>query len=226
MDPFLVLGNTIVEQATRRPFVVGAGGSGFGGSSGFDSSFLINAAAELAQRGVNQYESSEQDKKTQAATIVQLNKAIAADAQWAGAEAMLDLANQSKDPSRVAPAQALQMAAMSSAMSVGAGLSGDAASKRAASAQDAANKAAQEALASPKDSLKQATMRGWQKVMASAISSGAMVPGAHGGPGKFGGAGGGNWLTAKFGPMPVWGWGLTAVGVVVVGTLVVKSLRR
>ncbi len=226
MDPFEVLGEQIVGEATGRSFV-GASGSGFGQSGGFDSSFLINAASELAQRGVNEYQSNEASNKSKSEVAAQLNKALAADANWASAEAMLELANQSHDPSRVAPAQALQMSAMNAAMSAGAGLPPDAVGKRVAAAQDAANKAAQDSLANPKDSLKAATMRGWQKVVSAAASSGGAAGAAAlaKGGGKFGG-GGGNWLTAKFGPMPVWGWGLTTIGVVVGGVLLVKALRR
>lgn len=222
MDPYSVLGDVIVKEATTGgPFVVGAGGFGGGG---FDSSFLINAAAELAQRGVNTYETGEAEKKSSAATAAQLTKAISADANWASAEAMLDLANQGRDVARIAPAQALQSAAMSNAMSVGSGLPADAAAKRAAAAQEAANKAAQDALSNSKDTLKQATSRAWQKV-AQAVASGG---GSSGGPlAHFGGkGGGGNWLTKQFGPMKTWQWGLTGVGVVVGAIVVVKLLRR
>jgi hypothetical protein len=154
----------------------------------------------------------------------ELTKAISADANWASAEAMLDLANQGRDVARIAPAQALQSAAMSNAMSVGSGLPADAAAKRAAAAQEAANKAAQDALSNSKDTLKQATSRAWQKV-AQAVASGG---GSSGGPlAHFGGkGGGGNWLTKQFGPMKTWQWGLTGVGVVVGAIVVVKLLRR
>src|SRR5262245_20502853 len=100
MDAFEVLGQTIVKQATGGVLVVGDAPK----SGGFDSSFLISAASELAQRGVDQYQSSEADKKTKADQAVQVTKAIAADANWASAEATLDIANQSHDASRIAPA--------------------------------------------------------------------------------------------------------------------------
>lgn len=221
MDPFEILGQTIVNQATGRRVI---GDGGFGSGSGFDSSFLINAASELAQRGVNTYEDEQKKQKAQADAQAQLAKAITADANWASAEAMLDLANQAKDPSRIAPAQALQSSAASKAASVGVGLPTDAVAKRVAAAQDAANKAAQDALASPKDTLKQATMRAWQKVaaQAGALSAGPLAPSG----GTHGGGHHGNWLTKQWGPMPVWGWGLTAVGVVGVGALVVHLVRR
>lgn len=210
----------MLSQRALQEAGVSVCGDGFGD---FDPKFLIDTAAELSKRGVDTYQDDQKKQKDQAQVAMQLQKAIAADANWANAEAMLTLANESHNASQIAPAQALQSSAMSAAMSAGTGLPSDAVAKRVAAAQDAANKAAQDALANPSDALKQATMRGWQKVLAAAGSSGTSLSPSGGGRGHVGG---GNWLTKKWGPMPVWGWGVTTLGVVTAGVLVVKMLRK
>lgn len=197
---------------------------GDGPGAGFDSSFLINAASELAQRGVNTYQDDQKKKKSAAEVAVQLQKAISADATWASAEQMLDLAKGDKQ--RVAAAQLLQQQAMQAAAQVGMGLPADAAQKRVQAANDAAAKAAQAALVSPGDPVKQASMRAWQKVAAQVPSLSVALAPSGAGAMSFGGHGGGNILTKVVGGLPVWGWGAIGIGATTAIVVIVKALKK
>jgi len=219
-DNYEILGRQIVNE------LVGDAGK----PGAFDPSFLINAAAEITERGV-QYK-QDQDAASKAAKDVaaRTQRAITADAAWAGAEATLDLAQQSGNAQQIASAQALAQAAAASALASGVGLPQDAIDKRVAAAQDGAKKAAQDSLSAPSDAAKAAKMRAWQKVAISAASapatpspaSTAMVPA--GGGGHMRAAGGGeNIFTKSYGGVPGWGWALGGAGVL---TGLILLLRR
>jgi hypothetical protein len=204
-DAFEILGETIVAE------VAGAPASGFGG--GFDSSFLINAASEVAQRGVTTVEQKQAAERSAKDVAAQLQRAIAADAAWASAEQLLDLASQSRDPTRVAAATSLAQSTSAEASGASAGLTPEAVGKRVSAATAASKQAAQDSLAAPGDPAKAALVRAWQKVAARA-AVGPQVPGGFGGAGPgHGGALGGSFLGKMYGGVPVWGWGIGGVAI-------------
>lgn len=186
------------------------------GANGFDMSALASMAAELSQRGAAAYEQHEASQKDTAAQSAGLARAIAADAAWANAEAVLEIASKSGDANRIAAATALQAGASSEAMNAGAGLDAGSTSRRMAAASQASKNAASESLANPADATKAAMMRGWQKVASrsalSPLSGGAMRGGA-----------GGSFLTKVHAGIPMWGW---LAGGAFVATGLVLLLRR
>ncbi len=193
------------------------------GIGAFDWGSVINTAAEAANKGVQYDAQKKAEQKVASDSNVAAQKAITADAAWASAEQQLDLATQSHDMGRIAPAQALASQTMAAAMAAGAGLSADAQGKRVGAAQKAASAAAQAALSAPADAAKGALSRAWQKVTSGAIASG--------GTGtldlsKHGGGAGGNWLTSVHGGLPVWGWGIGGVTAVTLLALIIRALRR
>lgn len=217
-DPYLeILGDQILAEVSGDD----------GPSTGFNPDFLINAAAELTKRGVSEYQTREANEKTKKDSAAALARAIAADANWANAEALLDIATQSKDASRIAPAKALQQSAQQAARNAGASLSSDGQNQRISAAQSAADKAATEALGAPSDTLKQARMRAWQKVVTAAMVSNA--PASKGGdadiiPSKQHGSG--NFLMKAAGPLPVWGWGVVGLTALAGVGVLVKLIRK
>lgn len=226
VNEYEILGQQVIgemQQAEMRS-VVGAAMA-----DGFDFSSAIQAAAELSQKGVQAYQASQasdQAKKDQAGALA---RATTADASWASAEQMLDLARTSHDPARIAAAQALQASAQQGALAAGAGLISDTVAKRVAAAQDAAKKAAQDSLNNPNDAAKAALMRAWQKVAASAgivpsgSSGGLTLSDAHGGRG---GGGGPSFFTKHYAGIPGWGW-LVGGAVTVTGIgLLIRAMRK
>lgn len=196
---------------------------------GFDSTFLINAAGELAQRGVSTYEQKQAADKAKAQGTAQTSRAIAADGAWASAEQMLDLSRQSGDVQKIAAATAMAQSADAAADAAGNGLPADGVAKRVANAQAAMNQAAQASLSNPKDAPAAALMRAWQKVAARA---GVSSSGDAGGGGSSGGGAlshmglgsGPSFFTRSYAGVPVWGWGLG--GLAVVGGLTFLLMRR
>lgn len=193
----------------------------------FDWSSLISAASEAANTGVQYKASQDASAAANKTSAIALSKATAADANWANAEQQLDLATQSKDQSRIVPAQALQSQALQAALAAGAGLSAVDQGKRVIAAQGAAQTAATAALNSPGDTAKQSLSRAWQKVLATAINpaaAGAMTgPGGKGGKaGGKGGAAGASWFTTVHGGLPGYAW---LIGGAVTTTGLVLLLR-
>lgn len=215
MNAHEILGQQIVRDA-----ILGDAAAG-----GFDLSSLVSAAAELSQKGVATYEANQASDKTKKDQTAALAKASTADAAWASAEQMLDLANQSHDPTRVAAASALQQSAQSQALAAGATLTADSVAKRVAATHDAAAKAAQDSLSNPSDASKAALMRGWQKVAGSAGASGSASSAlalAHGGKGSSGPS----FFTKVHAGIPTWGW-MVGGAVTVTGlALLIRALRK
>lgn len=209
-DEMEILGAQVVRE------LVGADGGGL------DLNFALNAAGEVAQRGVNMYQQEEAKKKADAAAAAALTRALAADVAWADAEEMLDLVKKSGDAQRIAAAQSIAQAADAAAMQAGAGMPQSAIDKRVSAAQENATKAAREALS---DANKQSKMRAWQKVAARAGFGGmSMSPSGKGGLSRS--ASSGNFFTRQYGGVPVWGWGLGAAGVLTGTILLVRALRK
>ena len=196
------------------------------GASGWLSTAL-SAAGELGQKGL-QYQ---QSNKASADDKSKLDKSIQADIVWANAEAVLDLAQQSKDATKIAAAQALQGGAFSTAVTTAQGLTSGSASKRTAAAQAAATTAAQDALQNSTDLAKQAKMRAWQKVAAVAGAGGQATPADLAAAKKdekdekAKKGGGGNFLTAYYGGLPVYGWAIGGLTITTGLVLLVRSLR-
>lgn len=220
--------NGLMDEVLGDDAAAKSGGGGGGG--GFDWSMLIPATAEIAQKGIQTYQAKEQAGKQSAEDKAKLDKAIQADAAWANAEAVLDLANSAKDASKIAAAQTLQQSAYAQAMAAGAGLSPASAGKRTAADQQAASDAAQDALSNPKDLAKQAKMRAWQKVVAVASAAAQPTPADQAAAAKYSrehGGGGGSFLTKYHAGVPMWGWLVGGtVGVTGLGLLIRSLLKK
>jgi hypothetical protein len=141
-----ILGAKIVSELT---------GADPAPAGGLNAQFGINAAAELLTRGLATAEAKSAEKKSAAASEAATNKALSADVNWANAEVMLETANLSKDPQKIAAAQSLQMSAMAAAQSAGAGLTPDGAAKRIETANAMAKQAAEASLADSKNGASQ-----------------------------------------------------------------------
>lgn len=223
METFELLGEQIVKEVD--------GGEEIGA---FDPTFLVNAAAGLAQGGVAAAQAKQAEDKTNKDSAAALSKSMTADASWADAETQLDLAQQSKDQTRIAAAQSLQSSTMMAALQAGQAVTGDAVAKRVQAAQDAQKKAAQDSLSNPKDGAKAARMRAWQKVAAAVVSGAGPVAtqqaaamsaasDKHEHEGKGGSP---SFFTKQVAGLPVWGWG---VGLLTLGTgtfFLVRALRK
>jgi hypothetical protein len=194
--------------------LLGAAAASSGG--GFNWGTLVDAAAEAAKQGVTYAEQKKADDAAAKNASAAALKAIAADSAWASAEQTLDIARQSGDQGRIAPAQALQVQAMQAAQAAGAGLSADAQAKRADAAQKALRDASTAALNAPGDQVKQALSRAWQKVVTSTPAPSTGSSGDAGSALALSRHGGGeSWFTKKTAGLPtgVWVIGGGAVGV-------------
>ncbi len=192
----------------------------------FDASFLINAAAELADRGVSYEQQKSSSAKTAGDNDAKLQRAITADAAWAGALATLDIAQQGGDKQKVAAAQALANSAQATSASVGAGLPQELIDKRVQTAQAGANRAASESLAAPSDLAKTAKMSAWQRVAVAVATPQAMTSALVPNPNAFqyGGARPTeNFLTRSYGGVPGWGIGLVGAAAL---TGIIMIIRR
>lgn len=229
MESYELLGHQIVNELMGQAAPAAAAKPGT-----FDPTFLINAAAELAQGGANAYQSSQNADAARKAAATASQHAIASDIAWANAEQMLDIANQSKDPTKIAPAQALATSMQAASMAAGAGLSADAVAARVQAAQTAATNAASASVAAPSDIAKASMVRAWQKVASQVISgstSGAALTPAQAAANaaaisKLGGHGGSSFLTKMYGGVPLYGLVLGGMGILVGGVLLVKALRK
>jgi len=216
MSDYDVLGKQIVSELESAEIL----GASFGG---FDVASLFNAAGEIVNKGIDYKQSQDAAAKTKADQGTALAKAIAADAAWANAEQVLDIANQSKDANRIAAAQALQQSDSSEAMNAGTSQDSDSTSKRVEAAQNALNNASQNSVSNPNDKAKAALVRAWQKV----VSRAAVAPSGGGNPlSHFGGSGGTSWFTKVHGGIPTWGWmaggAVTLTGLI----LLIRALRK
>ena len=196
---------------------------------GFDAAFGINAAAELLSRGVNTYQNQEDAKKNKAANEAALARALQADVGWANAEVMLAQANQSKDPQKIAAAQAICQNAQSASMVAGSGLSPESMAKRLDTANDMAKQAAEKSFATPSNPGFAAAMQAWQKVASAVSMLTAQAPGGSMALELAKQRGGSSFLDAmkkKYAGVPLGGW---LIGVPVAGgliALIVRALRR
>ncbi len=157
MEPdFDLLGDQLLQEIGADP-----------APSSFDPSFLVNMAAELTNRGVSAYQSSEAQKNTAAEVASKAASAIALDnaatqadyiamlsaAQAASAQstALVDSSKSDAAAAAVASAEMDRMAAdqaIAEAVAAGAGMPAESTTKRLKAAQDAvttATKAAQAA---------------------------------------------------------------------------------
>lgn len=219
MNPQLrAIGDQIVRE------LMGAddgGGGGFGGG-GLDTG--LNLLNEGLQRGYKAYQSKKDTEKDQN----NLNDAISADAKWADTEKMVELLRVAKDQHRISAAQGVASAAQSAAMTAGNKLSDDAKVKRAQAARDSATAAAHDALVYPRDMVKQANMRAWQKVSAAVAASAggtsAMTPSGSGALPPL--QPDGNWFTNHHAGVPTWGWILLGAGGLTALTLIIKAVVK
>jgi flagellar capping protein FliD len=207
MDAIDILGSVI------------AGETGGAAGGGFDTSFLIDAASELAKRGVSTYESKQASEKSRRDAEAQLQRAVAADQAWAAAERDLELATLSRDAGKVAAARAMVDLSASDARSAGAGLPQDKINQRVAAAANATKSAASAAMGAPGDASKQAALHAWQKVAAAAAAPAPAAPGQPGGLAHHGGG------ASLFSRVPTWGW-IAGGATVVIGAALLIFRRR
>ncbi len=189
------------------------------GAQGFDTSFLLNAAGELAQRGVGEY----QNRQAAQAAAAQADKVVALDALWADAETMVDLIAATKpvDQNRLRLAQYAAQSAKTSAQGAASSLQSDGVSKRTAAAQSAAAAAAKAALDAPSDPAKQARATAWQRVAASI--AGGLAPSVK--PLAISSRGQ-NFLQREYAGVPVWGWAVGGTVATVGVVMLFKALRK
>ena len=194
---------------------------------GFDAQFGINAAAELLSRGIATHENKEAAKKAAADSKSAGDRAIQADVAWANAEVMLETANLSKDPQKIAAAQFLVQNAQQTSMAATMGMPTDALARRISAANDAAKKAAEASYGSPANAGLKAAMNAWAKIAAAVSSFAAQQPGGAlalqqaGQGGSFL-----DFMKRKYGGVPVWGWTVGGAGAATGLILLVKSLRK
>ena len=216
MDAYELLGQQMVNE------VMGADAPP--AKPGFDAQFGINAAAELLSRGIATHENKEAAKKAAADTKAAGDRAIQADVAWANAEVMLETASNQKDPQKIMAAQMLAQSAQQAALSAGIGMPTEALARRISAANDAAKKAAEASYAASSNPGLKAAMNAWAKVAAAVSTQAAQS--AAGNQALILASGGGNFLTKKYGPLPLWGWGVAGLGTATVLGLVVKMLRK
>lgn len=211
-DYYDLVGEAVVKEMSSGPI-------------GFDFSALANPLASVAQTAVQQHQADEAKSKAAHDSQAALDSSVSADAQWAQAEANLEMSKV--DPTAYAAAKVVCDSARQSAMQAGAALQGDGVPKRCKAAQSALEKAAEAAEGDPKNKSKQAQMHGWQTVAASCGSGGG---GGSGTPDaaivKYHGGHGGSFLTSVHGGLPVWGWGLVGVGSLTVLGLLIHAMRK
>lgn len=193
-------------------------------SVGFDwGSFgtgLANAAAGTVSTAVQQKKESDAKAKDKSDQEAALLKSLTADAQWANAEANLELA--SIDHTSQAAAQVMRDKAKSDADAAAAALSSDGRDKRCKKAADNLQDMASAAHAAPKDVAKQAKFHAWQKVAAV-----CGPPSSSGDDNvKIEKHGGESFLTKKHAGLPTWGWGLIGVGGLIALFMILKSMRK
>jgi hypothetical protein len=187
--------------------------------SGFDWGGAVKGVFNVAETGVQQYQSDEDKKKAAAADAAALAKAIAADAEWANAEANLELA--AGDPTAQSAAKTMADKKRADAQAAGVSLSSDATQKRCQTAHDQYNQAATAVSGAPSDIAKQAKFHAWKKV-----SDACGTPSSGGGSGLSPSGGGTNFLTQVKGGLPVWGWTLIGVGGVTALVLVIRAMAK
>lgn len=180
-----------------------------------DPPLVISSISEVANTGARAYETQQAKDRAEANAKAQLEKAIAADAEWATAEAVLEVAKKSGDAQRISAAQIPAQIAQQSASMAGQGLTPETVRKRVENAQ----KNASMAIASS-DSTKFERAAAWQKV-ANAASLGSF--GFGGGVPQGQSASLPGFLTRKYAGVPVWGW---AIGVVIAGAGAYLLLRK
>lgn len=197
-------------------------GDGEAKKPAFDPTFLVNAAAELANRGVSYGLEKKAYEDTQRDDAASSLKAIAADNTLALSEAAFDRA-PSSDATRIAK-DAAYMASDEAAQNLSAG----AQSLRLVAANKALQAAAQAAQKAPKDPAAQARLRAWQKVVArvrgaggggaaSASAALAQTPIKIEEPSFF--------MAVRAG-LPTWGWFGIGGLVLAAGTTAVVMLRK
>jgi len=189
---------------------------------GFDYGGLFTGVANVAATGLQQQQADAAAGKKRADSSAAVQKAIESDAQWASAEATLEMAGS--NPSANAAATTMRDLAKGDADKAGAALQGDGVDKRCQAAQTSLRNAAEAAAKSPKDASTQARFHAWQKV-ANACGGGTVSDAASsaGGSSKHDGE---SWLTAKHSGLPGWGWLAVGAGTLVVGVLVFRSMGK
>lgn len=247
LTSYEILGDAIVREM-QDVYEIGA--------AGFDASFLADTAAELAKRGIATYNEGEARKASAAEVEAKSQAAISADAIATAATAQaLFAAMVAKDSAALAqvrpslaPKAAADQAALDAAQlaatqaqaaqdAAAVGLPPEAVAKRLKAANDVTAKATADYTAAaqayakvPADSgkkldaqLKQARAQAAQATAAKAAAIVAKTPGAAALVEKSSEP---SFFKRMVGPLPVWGWGITAVGVAGVGYGLVKLLRR
>ncbi len=191
---------------------------------GLDYGGLAQGLANVAATGIQQQQQEAAQNKVKADSAAAVQRSISADAAWASAEAMLEVATKS-DPSAVAADTVSRDLARGDANKAAAALQSDGIAKRCSAAQDSLRSAAIVASRSPKDPTAQARFHAWQTIAnacGGGVSGGSSDAGTDTGDGHKGKKmeeteGGESWIVAKHAGLPGWGW--IGVGVGVTGLL-------
>lgn len=215
-DKMDVLGELVLQEMAAGPAV------------GFDFGALVNPAAGATKAAIDLDKANKAEKQAKSDSDAAVAKSINADAQWANAEANLELA--AKDPTAAARLRVERDRLQAEAQAAGSALGAEGTQKRAKKANDALVAAMGAASSAPKDIAKQAKWHAWQKVV-SAIEPYAKTA-ADAAAGKSADAAivpssdGGNWLTIKRAGMPTYAWGLVGVGSLGALFLIIHAFRK
>ena len=224
---FEILGDAIVRDLGYTELV--------GAEQAFDPKFLVNAGAELANRGITYAqdkkaaEATAADVEIRAAAVIALD--VAATEACANATVAALLAAGETDPAKKADSEravsALRAVAESASASqdaAAAGLPAAAQAKRIEAAKRAADAAAKAWAADPKNRAKEAKATCARATLIKATGgsgSTALVPTGGGGPTFL------DFLKQKRAGVPVWGWGaITLAGIGALATLGKLLARR
>lgn len=211
-DMFDILGEQVVSEMATPP----------SHTVGFDWGALISSAANVTKTAVEQKQSADAANKAKTDTAAAAAKAIAADAQWQNNEANLELV--ATDPVASTAARIQRDSAKAAALAAGAGLTGEALTKRCKAAQDALQAAAAAAVAEPKNAAKRAKFNAWKTVAdacgspptAEIVKKDDRTPEEVAGP----------WITRKSAGLPHWGWLSVGVGGLGALFLIIRAMRK
>ncbi len=194
-----------------------------GTSVGFDFGALVNAAAGVTKTAIEQKQAGDAANKAKSDSDAAVAKSINADAQWANAEANLELA--AKDPAEAARLRTVRDKLAAEAQAAGSALGTEAAQKRCKAANNALTVAMSAASSAPKDIAKQSKWHAWQKVV-SACESKAVVDTGKPAEGALTQASSGqSWLTVKRAGLPTYGWIGVGVGGLGALWLIIRAFR-
>lgn len=194
------------------------------------ASAAIPAVSQLATAGIDAAAKAAADKKADAADERAADAAHAVDVKAALAIVELKSAERTT-PAKVPDLQLAVEAALAAVDVAGLSLSPGARKKRQALADERAKKSAATSASLPLDITSKVTAMAWAVVSAriaapASASYSALPASSAAAAATASGRASGSFLARRFGPIPVWGWGLIGVAVAGAATTAILLLRR